>query len=171
MIKHMEKIIISSILVCLFILNSSEFLEAFGDSILVQSVPTNANIATAEGLIFRPDGLKMYITDDTGSLIEEFNLSTAWQISTISHASSNKDVSSQDSDPEDIAFNADGTKMFLTARNGDKIKEYTVSPGYDVSEASYQSGQDGDVSGQTNNPEDLFFSTDGLKMFVLENGH
>ena len=170
MIKDMKKfIIISNIFLVLFILNFSTYFEAFGDATFVQSIPTNGNIGTAEGLIFRPDGLKMYITDDTGDLIEEFNLSSAWQISTISHASSNKDVSGQDSSPEDIAFNADGTKMFLTARNGDKIKEYTVSPGYDVSEASYQSGQDGDVSGQTNNPEDVYFSTDGLKMFVLEN--
>ena len=170
MIKDMKKIIIiSNIFLLLFVLNSTTYFEAFGDATFVQSIPTNGNIGTAEGLIFRPDGLKMYITDDTGDLIEEFNLSSAWQISTISHASSNKDVSGQDSSPEDIAFNADGTKMFLTARNGDKIKEYTVSPGYDVSEASYQSGQDGDVSGQTNNPEDVYFSTDGLKMFVLEN--
>jgi len=130
----------------------------------------SGNLDVPEGLMFSPDGTKMYVTDDTGDLIEEYALSNPWQLSTATHAGSNLAVAdAQTNQPEDLAFNADGTKMFLVDRTGDKILEYNLSTAYDVSTATYQSGQDGDVSAKTANPEDLAFNADGTKMYVLEN--
>ena len=112
----------------------------------------------------------MYITDNTGDLIEEYTLSFAGDIATASHAGSNLAIADAQTDvPEDMAFNADGTKMYLVDRDGDAVLEYTLSTAYDISTASYDADEDADVSGQTDNPEDIFFSSDGLKMFILEN--
>jgi hypothetical protein len=36
------------------------------------------------------------------------------------------DVSSEDSNPEDLAFSADGTKMFHTGYHSDKIHQYSI---------------------------------------------
>ena len=130
----------------------------------------SSNLDVPEGLIFSPDGTKMYVTDNTGDLIEEYALSNAWEVSTATHAGSNLAIADAQTDvPEDIAFNADGTKMYLVDRDSDKILEYNLSTAYDISTASYQSGQDGNVSAKTGNPEDIAFNADGTKMYVLEN--
>jgi hypothetical protein len=46
-------------------------------------------------------------------------------------------VSAQETQPDDVAFNTDGTKMFIVGRNGDDVNEYTLSTGFDVSTASF----------------------------------
>jgi len=144
--------------------------DLFAKTIFSKSLDVSSNIAVPEGLTFSPDGLKMYITDNTGDLIEEYTLSHVNDIASASHAASNLAIADAQTDvPEDIAFNADGTKMYLVDRDGDVVLEYTLSTAYDVSTASYEANEDADVSGQTDNPEDIFFSSDGLKMFILEN--
>ena len=136
----------------------------------LESKDISSNVDVPEGLIFSPDGTKMYVTDNTGDLIEEYTLSNAWVVSTATHAGSNLAIAdAQTNVPEDIAFNADGTKMYLVDRDSDKILEYALGTAYDVSTASYQSDQDGNVSAKTGNPEDIAFSSDGTKMYVLEN--
>ena len=50
------------------------------------------------------------------------------------------------------------------------ILEYTLASGYDISEETYAgNGERLDMSSQLGNAEDLAFSTDGSKLFVLEN--
>ena len=39
---------------------------------------------------------------------------------------------SHDSAPRDLAFNTDGTKMFVTGNVGDDINEYICTTGFDV---------------------------------------
>ena len=46
-------------------------------------------------------------------------------------------VSSQDTAPQDLAFNTDGTKMFVVGSSGDAVNEYTLSTGFDVSTATF----------------------------------
>jgi len=40
---------------------------------------------TPTGLHFKPDGTKMYIVGTTGDRVREYNLSTAWDVSTVSY--------------------------------------------------------------------------------------
>ena len=39
--------------------------------------------------------------------------------------------------PQGIAFNNDGTKMFIIGSSGDDVNEYNLSTAFDVSTASY----------------------------------
>ncbi len=131
----------------------------------------NPPAATPEGLIFTPDGTKMFVSDQTGTQIEEFTLSSPWDISTASDSESPLNITvSGASQIEDIAFNSDGTKLFVVDRAQDKIHEYTVSSAYDISAASIVTSGDLDMtSDSVDNAEDLFFSTDGETLFVLDN--
>ena len=162
--------IIVIIIVTLLIFEDVSTQQVFAKTTFVKTVDVSTNIDVPEGLTFSPNGLKMYITDNTGDLIEEYALSSAWDISTAAHAGSNLVIADAQTDvPEDMEFNADGTKMFLVDRDGDVVLEYNLSTAYDVSTAVYQSGANADVSNETGNPEDIVFSSDGLKMFILEN--
>jgi len=135
-----------------------------------KSLDVNPPAATPEGLIFSPDGRKMFISDNTGSQIEEFSLSTAWDINTAVDAESPLNITDSGGNIEDIAFNADGTKLFVVDRSSNMILEYTLSSAYDISAETYAgNGERLDMSSQLDNAEDLAFNTGGTRLFVLEN--
>jgi DNA-binding beta-propeller fold protein YncE len=117
-----------------------------------------------EALFFKPDGTKMYITGTTGDDVNEYNLSTAWDISTASYLQ-NFSVSAQEATPTGLFFKPDGTKMYISGSTGDDINEYDLSTAWDVSTASYS--QNFSVDTEDTIPTDLFFKPDGTKMYVL----
>lgn len=77
---------------------------------------------------------------------------------------SSTDVSTNSS-PLDIAFNNDGTKMFLVGTTNDDVVEYSLSTAWDPTSASHTSSTD--ISTQTSVPDGLAFSFDGEEMFVV----
>jgi DNA-binding beta-propeller fold protein YncE len=129
----------------------------------------NFSVATEEtlptGLFFKPDGTKMYMLGAAGDDVNEYTLSTAWDISTASY-SQNFSVASQDGAPETVLFNPDGTKVFIIGRANDSVHQYNLSTAWDVSTASYASISFS-VAGQETNPRGLFFKSDGSKMYVV----
>ena len=76
-------------------------------------------------------------------------------------------VSDQETGPAGLAFNTDGTKMFVVGSNEDEVNEYTCTTGFDVSSCSVVVGGQKDVSGEEMFPRGLAFNTDGTKMFVV----
>ena len=86
------------------------------------------------------------------------------------------DVSTRDTTPRGLAFNNDGTKMFVSGNSGDDINVYTLSTGFDLSTATFNDingdGSGFDISGQETVPRGLTFNNDGTKMFVVgDNGN
>jgi 6-phosphogluconolactonase (cycloisomerase 2 family) len=121
----------------------------------------------AYAITFKPDGTIMYITDvGATDSVFQYTLSTAWDLSTASYASKSFSFGSQDTFPEGISFNADGTKMYMIGRTGDAVYQYTLSTAYDVSTASYDSVSFS-VASQDATPFGLEFNSSGTKMYVL----
>ena len=72
---------------------------------------------------------------------------------------------SQESYPQSVAFNNDGTKMFVVGYLSDKVWEYTLGTAYNVSSAILVDGFS--VASQTIVPTAVRFNSNGSKMFVL----
>ena len=89
------------------------------------------------GMAFSNDGTKMFVAVDVGDDINEYTLSTPFDISTAAFANVTLSVSDQDSEPTDVAFSNDGTKMFVIGSVGDSIYEYTLLTPFDLTTASY----------------------------------
>lgn len=119
----------------------------------------------SQGVTFKTDGLKMYIIGDGSGSINEYNLSTAWDISTASFLQS-FGVSVQDNVPLDICFKTDGTKVFVVGNQNDSVYEYALSTAWNISTASFT--QSFDVSAQGDGHIGLAFKSDGTKMFTVE---
>ena len=117
-------------------------------------------------LAFSADGTKMCVVGVLGDDVNEYTLSTAFDVSTASFVDS-FDISSQENSPTGLAFNNDGTKMFIAGNGGDDINEYTLTTGFDVSTASFVDSFD--VSSQDTAPNGLTFNSDGTKMYVVGN--
>ena len=117
-------------------------------------------------LAFNTDGTKVYMVGVDNQAVYQYSLSTAFDLSTISYDSVSFSVGSQETSPSGMAFNTDGTKMYVTGYAGDNIYQYSLSTGFDLSTASYDSVSF-DVSSQEAAPRDLAFSADGTKVYVV----
>tara|TARA_R110001599_G_scaffold317850_1_gene527214 strand:+ start:338 stop:1579 length:1242 start_codon:yes stop_codon:yes gene_type:complete len=116
------------------------------------------------GLFFKPDGTKMYVTGSAGDSIDEYNLSTAWDVSTASFLQLFS-VAGQEVNPQSVFFKPDGTKMYVVGYTGDDVNEYNLSTAWNVTTASFL--QLFSVAGQETVPTGVFFKDDGTKMYVL----
>lgn len=122
------------------------------------------------GFTFSKDGFNLYVigigTFGSGTEIDQYNLSTAYDISTNSGVANN--FTGNDDQPRGIALSHDGTKLYTCGMGGDTtvagtIYEYTLSTAYDLSTASLSTS----ISSQDNVPEDITFNKDGTKMFEI----
>ena len=122
------------------------------------------------GFTFSSDGTKMFVLDQTSTRVYQYGLTTGFDLSTASYDSKNFSVSSQDSSPRDLKFNSDGTKMFVVGSGSDSIYQFSLTTGFDLTSGNVTYDNVSlDVSSEDSNPEDLAFSADGTKMFVLGN--
>jgi DNA-binding beta-propeller fold protein YncE len=130
----------------------------------VQSFDVSAKEGTIGAVVFKPNGLKMYITGTTSDSVHEYDLSIAWDISTATFLQS-ENIAAQEALPQALRFKPDGTKMYILGTQGDDVNEYDLSTAWDVSTASYV--QNFSIAGQETTPSGLAFSSDGVEMYVV----
>lgn len=134
-----------------------------------KSFSVTSQDSSVYGIVFNSDGTKFYGVGNTTNGIYQYSLSTAYDISTASYDSVSLIITSQDEVPRGITFNNVGTKMYITGESADAIYQYSLSTGYDLSTASYDSVSVS-VSSQGTNPAEAVFSTTGTKMYVVDYG-
>jgi DNA-binding beta-propeller fold protein YncE len=137
---------------------------AFNSLTLVQNFSVSAQESDPSDVFFKSDGTKMYVIGKIGDDVNEYSLSTAWDISTASYVQ-NFSVSTEETFPEALFFKPDGTKMYVIGTSGDDVNQYDLSSAWDISTASYV--QNFSVSGQEANPSGIAFLGDGTKMYVI----
>jgi len=120
------------------------------------------NIPT--GVLFNNDGTKMFIVGYSGDEVNEYTLSTAYDVSTAS-ASTLFSVASQELTPLGMSFNSDGTKFYIIGSANDTVFQYSCSTAYSMATASYDSVSFS-VASQSTNPTDVTFNNDGTKMYI-----
>ena len=65
-----------------------------------------------------------------------------------------------------IAFNGNGTKMFISGSSQNRVFEFDLTLGFDVSTATKNSNECVHVSEQDTDVIDLKFNSDGTKLFL-----
>jgi len=116
-------------------------------------------------VVFKPDGLKMYVSGSTSDAVYQYTLSTAWDVSTSSYDSVSFSVSGQAGQPY-IQFGDNGSKLYVSDNTSDAIYQYSLSSAWDISTASYDSVSFS-VSGQDTVPQGMFFKPDGTKLYLV----
>lgn len=116
------------------------------------------------GLFFKSDGTSMYVIGESSDAVNQYNLSTAWDITSATFTQSFS-VATQETGPTDISFSPDGTKMFFNGYVNDSVYEYTLSTAWDVSTASYV--QNFSVATEETAPYGVTFKPDGSKMYIV----
>ena len=117
-----------------------------------------------EGLFFKSDGTEMYIASGHNGVINQYTLSTGWDISTATYIRA-FDVSGREASPDGVSFKSDGAEMYMVGYHENTIIQYTLSTGWDISTATYT--REFDVSAQGAYQHDLFFKSDGTEIFTV----
>jgi sugar lactone lactonase YvrE len=131
------------------------------------SLDISSQVTYAAGLIFKPDGTKLYYNDLSPDTVKQWDLSTAFDLSTASYSTQSPSVSSQASLPLGSAFNSDGTKLYITSYSNATIFQYSLSTAWDVSSLSYDSVSFSLASLGTNASGNVSFNTDYTKMYAM----
>jgi hypothetical protein len=121
--------------------------------------------ATPSDLFFSPDGLRMYVVGTTGDSVYQYNLSTAWVVSSAVFVTSFS-VAGQETAPSGLFFRADGTKMYVLGTTNDTVFQYALSTPWSIATASYESISFS-VAGQEITPGAVLFRPNGLSMYVV----
>ena len=144
-----------SLIVGTFEASTASFVTATSIS-LQESVPTD--------IAFSSDGAKMFVIGITGGDVNEYELSTPFDASTLTFVDATQ-ISEQETAPTGIAFSSDGTKMFVVGDTGDDVNEYELSTPFDASTRTFVDATQ--ISEQETSPTGIAFSSDGTKMFVV----
>ena len=96
---------------------------------------------TPRHLAFNTDGTKMYVVGGTFDFVSQWTLTTGFDISTATYDGYppafnlhlNNNANKGDDQPRQLAFNTDGTKMFVVGNAADEINQYTLATGFDIS--------------------------------------
>ena len=119
----------------------------------------------SQGVAFNNDGSKVYFIDLNTDRIYQYSLPTPFSLNGASSDSVSLNVSTYQSQPSGLAFNADGTKLYTIGYSSDKIYLWTLTTAFDLSTAS-SSGVNFNIA-QTSIPMGLHWKPDGTKLFII----
>lgn len=134
----------------------------------VSSVSIASEEGNPKGLTFKPDGTKAYMTGYSTDRVYQYTLLISWDISTLSYDDVSFSVRSQDSTPQHVSFNDDGSRMYVVGIGGDSVYQYNLSTLWDISTAQY-TGSSFFFGNQDTIPMSIGFDTGGARMFLLGN--
>ena len=118
------------------------------------------------GIVFNNNGTKLYMVGVANDTVYQYSMTTAYDLSTASYDSVSLSVTSQDGFPAGLAFNADGTIMYVVGYSNDRVYQYSLSTAYDLSTASYDNFNFS-VTTQDSTPRSIAFKDDGTKMYLM----
>ena len=150
------------------------------------SMVYNNNVSPADSTL---NSLKNVVLNSTGTIaltlvgsqVQRWNLSTAFDLSTMTEDAPNNNTNQMTTNMTGFAVKPDGTRFWVSDYNQDLIKQFTMSTAWSPSTASYDgyymlnnggawnnfSGGGGAPSSSNFNPFSFQFNSDGTKMITI----
>ena len=129
---------------------------------------TGSQTTNAVDLTFKPDGTVMYVVCYSTDKIHQYDLSTAWDVTTATFdASSSALPYSGTQNPSGLWFKDDGTKVFVCDFQVDKVISMDLATAWDISSTLTIDEEWAGIN--ETNVQSICFSADGSKMYELGN--
>ena len=144
-------------------------INAFGavSSLVAQKNWGNTEQRQPTGVLFNPDGTKMYSTGTVQNKIYMYNLTTPFTVTSATYSSKTCDLTGEN-DALMFRFNSDGTAIFvLDTKTTETIDKYSLTTAYDISNCSLVAGSPQDFGGGME-MRSFAFSNDGNKIFIFD---
>jgi methionine-rich copper-binding protein CopC len=142
-----------------------------------EAFDTTSDNATPAGIHFNTDGTKVFVvgTNDVEDEVNEYSLTTAFDISTTQSITRRLAIGTNelgapmsDLHPYGLTFNGDGTKLYISGNQNNKIFELDLGSAFNISSAT-KVGELATNSNATHGdgtPCGLTFNNDGTKLFL-----
>ena len=125
----------------------------------------NTQDSTPTGIAWNDNGTRLYEVGRGGDgnfngtdTLYQLTLSTPFEITT---ATFDTVIDTQDTNPQGIAWNNDGSRLYEVGQDSDKIYQYTVSNPFDISTASFQTS----INTQDTRPQSIAWNNDGSRLY------
>lgn len=117
------------------------------------------------GMFIKPDGTKLYVLGTGSDNIYQYTLSTPWVISTATYDSKYFYIGGLENIPTALSFSSDGSKVFFLGQQNKTVYVLSLLTNWDISTANTEA-EEYDFSSDELYPHALFFSSDGLTMYI-----
>lgn len=151
-----------------YLLSESGIVTALTPSSTSATTFTLAETLLSTDVVFLGDDTFRSFADAVGNLLQGYTVGWATQVAEYNGATLTTTL--QDSAPNAITFNTNGTKVFVAGDTNNTVYAYDLTTSYDLSTASYNS-ESFSVASQDTFPRGIEFNLDGTKMFVLGQGN
>ena len=101
-------------------------------------------------IAFNNSGTKVFLLSESTDKVHEYNLTTAFVVTSGVSFAQEKSVVSGDNCPTDLQFNNDGSKMYILGCRGDIVDEYDLSTPYDTTTYTVSNGSSPNRTQNTN---------------------
>ncbi len=144
-----------------------------------RELSVSAEDTTTADVVFKPDGLKMYVLGDAGNEVNQYNLSTAWRIDTATYYGKfDGDFVKGETNREfnfvnmgALSFKSDGTRMYIADVVGTGVMQLTLSTAWDVTTATFDQSHLQRLQTADGSVDDMWMNTAGTIMFTVDGGN
>ena len=105
-------------------------------SVLINEFSVATQETAPESLAFSDDGAYMYVMGTSGDDINQYTLSTPWNISTATFTRT-QSISAQDAAPTNLTFKPDGSRLYVRGIINNRVSEYALSTPWNVSSLTF----------------------------------
>jgi len=134
----------------------------------------NTHASRAQGVAINPDGTKLFVmmmmNGDGRERILEYNLSTPYDLTTISLVTTAGIALTSSANPMSLFFSSNGKRLFFHDHNLHSVTQISLDSPYDTSSFTIDGSVDIRTKASANNISSelaaLSFSTNGLKIFL-----
>ena len=114
---------------------------------------------------FKPDGTRLFIIANSGTLVYQFDLSTPWDTSTITFSA--KYNVTGESQLRTLTFKPDGKRMYVSGKQNHKLKEYILTNAWDITSSNVSVGAvSASLESADNNMRNVQFNSLGTELYV-----
>ena len=147
-------------------IQGSTITRGYGSSIFnnIQSGPAETYI---RGFAMKPDGTRIFACGYGNDRVYQWNLSTAFDLTTCSYDSYGSLNYESSPVPRGVEFKPDGTKMYLIDSTYHKIYEVSLSNAWDVTSGTLSNTANFSISSQETNPTGIRFRPDGRSFYMI----
>ena len=119
-------------------------------------------------LAMSSDGTKFFFIDKDARAIEQWSLSTAYDLTTASTSRDTRYFIGSWANLRSLAFSPDGHKLFIGDAKEDKILQYSLTNSFDVTPGTLNFDGSFDFLNSETSPFGITFGAGGTKLFIHE---
>ena len=120
---------------------------------------------SGQSFSFNGNGSKLYYLSYDKKSIYEYSCNTDYDITTCSYSNNFLNLSSVDNSPVGSYFNSDGSKLYISGEENNKIYEYSCNTNYDINTCSYSNNFL--YVGTEDTPLNIFLTPDNNKIYMV----